>query len=170
MYHNIVLIGMMGSGKSRVGHCISQQYRLNFIDTDTLIETTLQMPIHDIFAQHGESSFRKTEATCCQNLIGYKNHVIATGGGMVLAETNRKTLRQLGLVIYLQASPEELSLRLEKDNTRPILNTPNKNAKIEELFLFRDPIYRETAHIIIETNNTPEAIASQIWESYKKRL
>lgn len=168
MYHNIVLIGMMGSGKSSVGHCISQQYGLPFIDTDTLIEAKIQMPIRDFFEKNGEPAFRKEETDCCHALRQYKHNVIATGGGIIVTKTNRDLLKKLGLVIYLHASAEQLLLRLEKDQTRPLLNTPNKHAKIEELLLVRDPIYRETAHIIIDTNNTPEAIASQIWEGYQK--
>jgi len=167
MYHNIVLIGMMGSGKSSVGHCISQQHGLPFIDTDTLIETKIQMSIRDFFAAKGESAFRDEEARCCQRIHSYKNHVIATGGGIVLAKANRDALKKLGMVVYLRASPEQLCLRLEEDQTRPILNTPDKRAKIEEILLFRDALYRETAHVIVDTQTRPESIASHIWALYQ---
>jgi shikimate kinase len=168
MYHNIVLIGMMGSGKSSVGRHISEQHDLKFLDTDALIEEKINMPISEFFTQNGEGAFRELEEVCCQSLLNHQNHVIATGGGLVLSAKNRACLRQLGLIIYLETDPETLLSRLEKDQSRPLLNTTDKSQKIKELIATRDPIYKKLAHKIIPTSETPAILADQIWRLYQQ--
>jgi shikimate kinase len=167
MYHNIVLIGMMGSGKSTIGRQISQQYDIQFSDTDTLIEQEINEPIRTFFDKHGEAAFRKIETGCCKTLLTYKNHVIATGGGIVLAAINRDILAKAGFIVYLYTPLEQILHRLEKDTTRPLLATPDKTTRIRELLEFRDPLYRATSHATIDTTDTtPEALATQIWRLY----
>ncbi len=168
MYHNIVLIGMMGSGKSTIGHRLAAESGFLFIDTDALIEQQIQCTIAEFFEKNGEAAFRKIESEICQTLPNYQNHVIATGGGIVLAEVNRQILKKTGWVVYLQASMEQIVTRLTYDQTRPLLKAPDKEARIQALLTERDALYRTTAHVMIETTAPPAYIADAIWRTCRR--
>ena len=168
MYHNIVLIGMMGSGKSSSGHRLAAESGFLFIDTDALIEQQTQCTISEFFEKNGEAAFRKIESEICQTLPTYRNHIIATGGGMVLSEANRQLLRKTGWVVYLQASTAQILARLAHDQSRPLLNVPDKEAHIQALLTQREALYRETSHVVMETTAPPAYIADALWRTYQR--
>jgi shikimate kinase len=145
----IALIGLPGSGKSTVGQLLAHQLKLDFIDSDAVIETRLCEPIRSYFEQHGEFAFRDIEEQVIQELTHYKAGVLATGGGAVIRGTNRQRLRQCSKVIYLQCSAELLYSRLKNDTQRPLLQVEDPLLRLRELYKQRDPLYRQTAHFTI---------------------
>ena len=145
------LVGMPGCGKSTVGRHLARQLDLRFIDTDTEIEHRIGQPIRDYFAQHGESAFRDVEQEVIDQLCGQPGTLLATGGGAVLRPSNRDALHSRTHVFYLRSTPEEIFRRLRHDRNRPLLQVADPLARLRELFEQRDPLYRETAHYIIET-------------------
>lgn len=170
MYHNIVLVGMMGSGKSTIGKQLATQHNLHFIDTDTEIETQTHKKITDIFLSQGENAFRAIETAYCSTLPDKKNHVIATGGGIVLAPENRIYLRQTGYIVYLKATVETLLDRLSKDTSRPLLAGTDKAKKLADLLAQRDTLYQNLAHTVLTVGTqTPEDIGAHIWQHYTRK-
>jgi shikimate kinase len=147
----IALIGMPGSGKSTVGRQLARRLGWSFVDADTAIERDLGRSIRSFFEQHGESSFRDAEQAVLERLLMSNRQVIATGGGVVLREANRKALAEHAEVVYLRSSPEELMRRLRHDTHRPLLQVSDPMRKVRELYGDRDPLYRETARFVIET-------------------
>lgn len=148
---NIFLIGLMGAGKSTVGRMLAKRLGKVFFDSDHEIEKRCGVKIPVIFEMEGEAGFRKREASVIDELTQLKNIVLATGGGSVLLPENQKNLQERGIVIYLRANPNELWLRTRHDKGRPLLQTPNPQKTLEELFEKRDPIYRSIANQIVET-------------------
>lgn len=147
----IFLIGLMGAGKTSIGRLLASELRCDFLDSDHEIENRTGVTIPHIFDIEGEEGFRKREAAIIDELTQKNNIVLATGGGAVLREENRARLKQRGIVIYLYANIDTLFERTAKDKNRPLLQTPDPRAKLQELFEVRDPIYRELADIIIDT-------------------
>jgi shikimate kinase len=168
MYHNIVLIGMMGSGKSTIGHRLAAESGFLFIDTDVLIEARIQCRISDFFEKNGEAAFRKIESEICATLPSYRGHVIATGGGIILAKANRDILKKTGWVVYLEASTGQIMTRLAQDQTRPLLQAPDKETRIQTLLTERDALYRSTAEVVVETTAPPDYIANALWQTYQR--
>lgn len=151
----IVLVGMPGSGKSSAGRQVARRFGLPFIDSDHLIESDIGMPIKDYFAQQGEEAFRDLETATLRRIAeDPRQCVLSTGGGSVLRPENRALLREKGTVLYLRASPDEIYRRLRHDTKRPLLQVADPRAKLQELFQARDPLYRETAHYVIETGRS----------------
>jgi shikimate kinase len=148
---NIFLVGLMGAGKSTVGRMLAKRLGKVFYDSDHEIEKRCGVKIPVIFEMEGEAGFRKREASVIDELSQLKNIVLATGGGSVLLPENQKNLQERGVVIYLRANPNELWLRTRHDKGRPLLQTPNPQKTLEELFEKRDPIYRSIANQIVET-------------------
>lgn len=148
---NIILVGMMGSGKSTVGRALAKQLNMAFLDSDTEIQNRTGVSISHIFDVEGEGGFRQRESAELEFILHNNSVVLATGGGAVLAEKNRALLRKNGVVIYLQASPTELWMRTRHDKARPLLQTENPLNKINELYAERNPIYLEVADIVIQT-------------------
>jgi shikimate kinase len=146
----ISLIGMPGSGKSTVGRQLARHLDARFLDTDAEIERRIGMPIRMYFETEGESRFRDLERLVLAELAQGDRLVLATGGGIVLREENRQTLRTASTVIYLRSSPEELFRRLRHDTHRPLLQVGDPLRKLRELSHERDPLYRQTAHFVIE--------------------
>jgi shikimate kinase len=142
---------MPGGGKSTVGRHLARQLQVPFVDSDTEIERRLGMPIRAFFEQHGEAAFREEEEAVIAELSMSGAGVVATGGGAVLREENRQVLRAGCTVIYLRSSPEELYRRLRHDTQRPLLQVADPLRRLRELFQERDPLYRSTAHYVIET-------------------
>ncbi len=142
---------MPGSGKSTVGRLLSRRLGLPFFDSDHVIEERLGCTIRDFFAREGEDAFRDVEQQVIAELAVGPPCVLATGGGAVLREANRKALRDQGQVIYLHSSPEEVFRRTRHDRSRPLLQVQDPLGRLRELYALRDPLYRETAHFIIET-------------------
>jgi shikimate kinase len=147
----LVLVGMPGSGKSTVGRQLARRLAVPFHDSDHEIEQRLGCSIRDFFDREGEAAFRDVEQQTLDELSRQDPGVLATGGGAVLRPANRQRLREAGKVVYLRSTPEEIHRRLRHDTTRPLLQVDNPLAKLRDLYAERDPLYRETAHFVIET-------------------
>lgn len=150
---NIYLVGLMGAGKTTVGRLLAKRLHRQFLDCDHEIEARTGVRIPVIFEIEGEAGFRKRESQALTELATEKNLVLATGGGAVLAEANRRCLRSTGVVVYLCAPPEVLYQRTRRDRNRPLLQVDDPLAKLRELYAVRDPLYREVADIIIESQD-----------------
>ena len=161
MKNNIVLIGFMASGKSTIGKILSKIFMYRFIDTDELIETHLQMKIIKIFEIFGESYFRKVETEILNKIKKNKNSIIATGGGLPVLDHNKKILKSLGHIFYL-----EIGLKTFKKRTIYDINRPLK--KREDLLKKRIAHYKRIADFTINCDyNSPEIIASKIKSIYE---
>lgn len=147
----IALIGLPGSGKSTVGRQLARRLQLPFFDSDHVIEQQLGCSIRSFFELEGEEKFRDLEETVVDELTQKSQGVLSTGGGVVLRPANRKHLRERGQVVYLNSSPDELFRRLRHDVNRPLLQVADPLARLRDLYAVRDPLYRETAHFVIET-------------------
>lgn len=147
----ISLVGMPGSGKSTVGRHLARHLQVRFFDSDVEVERRIGMPIRVFFEAEGEARFREIEQEALRDLLNGEAAVIATGGGAVLREVNREALRHQSTVIYLRSTAEELFRRLRHDTHRPLLQVSDPLRKLRDLFAQRDPLYRRTAHFIIET-------------------
>ncbi len=161
---NVFLIGMPGSGKSTVGRLLANTLGQAFVDSDEEIVRRNGVEIATIFEIEGESGFRDREANVIREVTQRSPIVLATGGGAILREENRQALRANGLVIYLHASLDVLEARTDKKRgssattrQRPLLAGANRRAVLEALLEVREPLYRETAHIVIDANTTQRA-------------
>ncbi len=141
---------MPGCGKSTVGRHLARQLGLHFVDSDTEIERRVGMPIRDYFAAHGEPAFRDVEQDVIDALTQVEGTLLATGGGAVLRPSNRDALHSRTHVFYLRSTPEELFRRLRHDTHRPLLQVADPLARLRELYRERDPLYRRTAHFVVE--------------------
>ena len=150
---NIFLIGLMGAGKTSVGKLLARRLSKVFLDLDHEVERMTGVRIPVIFEIEGEDGFRARESRMLSDLTSRDNIVLATGGGAILSEENRRLLSQRGVVVYLRASPEDLWHRTRHDRNRPLLQTTNPLAKLHELFAQRDPLYRTIANVIVDTGN-----------------
>lgn len=150
---NIFLVGLMGAGKTSVGKLLARRLGKSFYDSDHEIERTTGVRIPVIFEIEGEAGFRARESRVLADLVQQPNIVLATGGGAVLADENRRVLSQHGTVVYLRASPHDLYQRTRHDRNRPLLQTENPLAKLASLFAERDALYREVADVIVDTGN-----------------
>jgi shikimate kinase len=147
----ISLVGMPGSGKSTVGRHVARHLGLMFVDTDHLIEQRIGCSIREYFELHGEPAFRDIEAeVVAETVAADQTRIVATGGGVVLRETNREALRSHSHVFYLRTSADDLARRLRHDTHRPLLQGADPATRLRQLFAERDPIYRRSAHYVIE--------------------
>jgi shikimate kinase len=142
---------MMGAGKSTVGRLLASGCGLEFIDCDRELEQRTGTSIANLFELEGEAAFRQREGQLLQELSSRERVVLATGGGAVLAEHNRQLLRSRGLVIYLQASLDQIARRTRSDGARPLLQVGDRRARIQELLAQRGPLYRQTAHLVFRS-------------------
>jgi len=149
---SLFLTGPMGAGKSTIGRQLAKQLGMPFYDSDHEIESRTGVDIPLIFELEGEAGFRKREAAIIDELTNLPDIVLATGGGAILDPENREHLKSRGRVIYLHATVNQQLRRTRKDRNRPLLQTENPRAKLEELLEIRDPLYRETAGLIVETD------------------
>jgi shikimate kinase len=157
----ISLIGLPGSGKSTVGRQLARRLDLPFIDSDTEIEKRLSCSIREYFEREGEESFRNAEQEIIAELTQQDvnpaelskspSSVLSTGGGVALRQANRDNLRASGYVIYLHSKPDEIFRRLRHDCSRPLLQVDDPLQRLRDLYTVRDPLYRETAHFVIDT-------------------
>ncbi|OGB29756.1 MAG: shikimate kinase [Burkholderiales bacterium RIFCSPLOWO2_12_FULL_61_40] len=145
------LIGLPGSGKTTVGRQLARRLQLPFVDSDHAIEQRIGCSIREFFEREGEANFRDIEEDVIDTLTQVPGRVLSTGGGAVLRSANRQYLRDRGRVIYLKSSPEELFRRLRHDVNRPLLQVADPMARLRDLYAQRDPLYRETAHFVMET-------------------
>jgi shikimate kinase len=155
---NVVLVGFMGTGKSSAGRLVAQKLGFQYIDTDQLIAQRAGMEIPHIFAQHGEAHFRDLEASALESLAHLERCVIATGGGVVLRESNRFRLRELGFVIGLMASKAVIFDRVSRNSRRPLLQTDDPRTTVHEMLAARAPLYEAVASLTIDTStrSSPE--------------
>lgn len=156
----------MGAGKTTIGKLLAKHLGKVFYDTDHEIEKRTGVKIPVIFELEGEAGFRKRETAIIQELTKLSNIVMATGGGAVIAEENRKLLQTCGTVIYLRANVHELWHRTRNDKHRPLLQNVDIRAKLEQLYAERNPLYTQTAALIFDTGNQPVTnILNQIEKS-----
>lgn len=148
---NIYLVGMMGAGKSTVGRWLARRLKLRFYDSDVEIERRCGVKIPVVFEIEGEDGFRAREAQVIAELTVLEGIVLATGGGAVLLRENRARLAAHGFVAYLHARPEDLYERVRHDRNRPLLATPDPLGRLRELYVQRDPLYREIADVVVDT-------------------
>lgn len=148
---NIFLVGLMGAGKTSVGKLLAKRLSMSFLDSDHEIEARTGVKIPVIFEIEGEAGFRAREAAIIDELTRLDGVVLATGGGAVLDPANRAALHSRGTVIYLRANVDELWNRTRHDRSRPLLQTADPRARLAELLVVRDPLYREAAHVIADT-------------------
>lgn len=151
----VILIGMMGCGKTTVGRRLAVRLEREFIDADKELEERCGVPITTIFELEGEDGFRRRESQLIDDLTRMSGVVIATGGGAVLRPENRERLASRGFVIYLRASAAELWQRLRRDRVRPLLQTPNPRQRITELLEQREPLYQQVAHRTVASGRGP---------------
>ncbi|HRD71771.1 MAG TPA: shikimate kinase [Aquimonas sp.] len=155
---NLILIGPMGAGKSTIGKRLAKRFGLAFFDADQEIERQAGASINVIFEMEGEGLFRRREFEALTTLCSQSDCVIATGGGAVLLAQNRDLLRRSGFVVYLRTSVEQQLQRLRHDTSRPLLATPDRDSRLQEMARVRGPLYRETADLVFESD---QAHASQ---------
>jgi len=160
---NIFLVGMMGAGKTTVGRLLARRLKLRFVDSDREIESRCGVKIPVVFEIEGEAGFRAREALAIDALTALEGIVLATGGGAVLAEQNRRCLAARGTVVYLSAKPEDLYERVRHDRNRPLLAGGEPLTRLRELHVQRDPLYRALADIVLETGaQSVQALARRL--------
>ena len=159
---NIILIGMMGSGKSSVAKVIAQRMQLKLVDTDAMIEEMQGLSISKIFDLYGEKHFRDLEMNLIERLRSVEDAVISTGGGIVTNPLNTIILKELGQVIYLKGSLKQLSSNLEGQTlNRPML----KDHTLDVLIKVREPLYSSTAHFVVNIDDkTDVEVAEEIMD------
>jgi len=148
---NLILVGMMGSGKTTMGRALAKHLGKVFVDSDEEIQKRTGVTIPHIFDIEGETGFRQRETAAIRDLVERDNMVLATGGGAVLAEQSRELMRQNGIVVYLKANVHDLWQRTRHDRNRPLLQTADPYAKLTELFQQRDPLYLQVADIVMQS-------------------
>ena len=150
---NIVLIGFMGCGKSTVGRELHQRLGFHLMDMDHLIEEERGRKITEIFRDEGEPVFRDHETRKLREILaaGGDHLVVSTGGGIIVRAENRPLLQRIGYVVWLRASADVIYDRTSRNRDRPLLNTPDAKERILCLLNEREPWYRETAHLIVDT-------------------
>ena len=164
---NIVITGFMGVGKSEVGREVARRLGREFVDMDALIEERLGMTISDIFANYGERFFRQQERLLCRELGEKRGLVIATGGGALIPEENRRTLGASGMLVCLTCEVDEILRRLSEAEDRPLLNLADRRARIEALLAKRRWAYGRIPHQIDTTKLTIEEVVERVIELYK---
>jgi shikimate kinase len=164
---NIFLIGLMGTGKTTVGRQLSRKLKMDFYDSDRVIEERTGADIPLIFEKEGETGFRKREAAIIDEFTQKKNIILATGGGAVLDAQNRNHLVNRGTVFYLKSNLKTLIERTSKDKNRPLLHADESaEAILKRLLDQRGPLYEDTADYIIETaNNSIHGVIQAIIKS-----
>ena len=160
---NVFLVGPMGAGKSTIGRLLAKELDFPFKDSDREIEAKTGADIPWIFDVEGEEGFREREEAMIAELVQEQGLVLATGGGVVMRESNRTALANNGLVVYLRTSVEQQLQRTAKDRQRPLLQTADPEKVLRELMAKRDPLYQEIAHLVIETDQRgPKVVVNSI--------
>jgi len=165
---NIFLVGPMGAGKTTIGRLLARSLGMAFTDSDHEVEAKSGADIPWIFDVEGEEGFRRREQAVIEDLTQRSGIVLATGGGAVLRAENRRNLSGRGVVVYLCTSVDQQVERTRRDRNRPLLQTADPRARLEELMAQRDPLYREVADIIIDTDGrAAKSVAAEIVRKIK---
>ncbi len=167
---NIYLIGMMGAGKSTVGQHLAKLLGYRFFDTDCVIEAVVQKSVAQIFAESGEDRFRALETQVLAELSAYTRLVIATGGGIILKRENWSYLRY-GVIVWLDVPVERLQVRLQNDQTRPLLHAADLETTLRSLLQQRTPLYAQAdVQVTCQSEETPDIICDRILQSIQTIL
>ncbi|ALM51403.1 shikimate kinase AroK [Halomonas huangheensis] len=160
---NLILIGPMGAGKSTIGRLLAAEMSRNFHDSDHEIQARCGADIPWIFDVEGEQGFRDRESSMIEELVARQGVVIATGGGAVLRDENRRLIREGGTVIYLFTTVEQQLKRTARDRNRPLLQRGDREQLLRDMFALRDPLYRATADMVVRTDRRgPRAVVNDI--------
>ena len=167
---SVVLVGMMGAGKSTIGRRLAARLRLPFLDADIEIEAAAGMSIPDIFESHGEPHFRDGEARVIARLLDSGPAVIATGGGAFMREETRNRIRDKAVSIWLKADVDVIMKRVKRRADRPLLQTEDPVATVSRLLEVREPVYR-TADLTIASRDVPhDRIVEECLDALRARL
>lgn len=159
---NLILVGLMGAGKSSVGRIVATQLGIPYIDTDAEIERVSRMTIPELFAAYGEQEFRALESRVIKRILRSGPRVVSTGGGAFINERTRKFIRRGGLSVWLKADLDVLWERVNKRDTRPLLKTENPKKTLEDLMNARYPIYAEANLTVLSRDVRKEKMASEV--------
>lgn len=167
-FENIYLVGLMGAGKTTIGRAVAKALKVPFYDSDKAIEESTGVDIPTIFEFEGEEGFRDREQKMIQQLVKMDGIVLATGGGAILREENRRLLKDNGFIVYLQCSADRILERTRRDSQRPLLNTTNPRERIETLFAQREPLYLSCADFKVDTGALQsKVVVNLILDEYK---
>ncbi len=167
-HHNLFIVGPMGSGKTAVGKQVARTLGLPFYDSDHEIEERTGADIPLIFEREGEAGFRRREREVIAELVRREGIVLATGGGAVLAEENRRLLHEHGWVVYLETSVAQQAERAGRTRHRPLLHGTDPEKRLAELMQVREPLYREIAHCTISTTRKRvNQVADRLVEAWR---
>jgi shikimate kinase len=167
---NIFLVGMMGAGKTTVGRALAQRLKREFVDTDRELVARTGVAVATVFEIEGEAGFRRRETTVLREICERDHCVVATGGGIVLAQENREAMREAGTVVYLRARLESLWERTRHDTSRPLLATPDPRGTLARLLEEREPLYRAAAHLVVESGAQSAAtLANRVAAALRSR-
>ncbi len=150
----IILVGLMGAGKTRVGRRLAERLHLPFIDTDQEIESETGKSIAELFTLMGEAAFRESERLMIARLMGRSGAIIATGGGAFMDPRTRAAMLEQGLVVWLRADLDTLVARTGRSSKRPLLQGGDRAAKLSELMALRYPVYAQ-AHLTVDSHHGP---------------
>ena len=159
---SIVLVGIMGCGKSTVGKRLAHRLGLEFVDADTEIERAANMSVAEIFAEHGEPYFRSGEERVIARLLREGPQVLATGGGAFMRETTRAEIAEHGLSIWLKVDFDTVMARVRRRSTRPLLQNPDPEGTMRKLMADREPVYAKAALTVTSKDVPHEAVVDQI--------
>lgn len=165
---NIYLIGLMGAGKTTIGRQLARTLQLPFYDSDKAIEEATGVDIPTIFEFEGEEGFRNREQKMIQQLTELRGIVLATGGGAILREENRRLLQTHGFVVYLSCSIDKIVERTKRDNHRPLLQTEDPRARAQQLFAEREHLYQDCADFEVNTGDLQsKTVVKNILKAYE---
>lgn len=167
----VVLVGMMGSGKTTVGRLVADRFGVDFFDSDEVIEASSRMTVAEIFSSHGEVEFRRRESETLKTLVPCSElRVVAVGGGAILDEDNRAVIRDSSTVVWLRTGVETLSDRVGSGESRPLLGKDPKDS-LRRIADSRADIYESTADFVVDTDGlTPEAVADAVAKAIDTRV
>ncbi|MEO3414791.1 shikimate kinase [Roseovarius sp. CAU 1744] len=166
----VVLVGMMGAGKTAVGKALAARLNVPFLDSDAAIETAANMTIAEIFERDGEAFFRDRETEVLDRLLETECGILSTGGGAFLAERNRRLVSSKGVSVWLNADLGLLWNRVKHKNTRPLLRTPNPKQTLSEIYHQRVPIYRlADLNVVARPEYSIETTAGHVLEALETR-
>ena len=167
---SIVLVGLMGAGKSCIGKRLAQHFGLPFVDADREIETAAGCSISDFFELHGEQAFRDGERRVIARLLGNPQHVLATGGGAFMDAQTRHMIKDKSISIWLRAELDQLLKRVGRRNDRPLLKNVDQRTKLSELIDVRYPVYAEADIVVDSADGPPEMTMDRVLQALDEHL